>query len=82
MIISWKSPVNLARAIYLSIYGKVTGTPILVEPRIQKVRLHWCKYCKFNVEDQCVKCTCFVDAKTWISMESCPNGNWGRMIKR
>jgi hypothetical protein len=82
MIISWKSPFKLARSIYLSIYGRLTGTPILVEHRIQKVRIHWCKYCEFNVNEQCSKCTCFIDAKTWLSMESCPEGKWRKIVKR
>lgn len=55
--------------------------PFAVPPDVQDTRLSFCNRCEFLVPDsrQCVKCTCFVDIKTLLSTESCPERKWGRL---
>ena len=55
--------------------------PFAVPPDVQDTRLSFCNTCEFLVPDsrQCVKCTCFVDVKTLLSTESCPERKWGRL---
>jgi hypothetical protein len=55
--------------------------PFVVPAEAQDARLAQCNACEFLVPDsrQCVKCTCFVDVKTLLSTESCPERKWGRL---
>lgn len=80
MTIHWKTPVTFIRAILRSISGRISGTPILVKPHVQQFRLRICNGCIRNVDGQCTHCDCFVDAKTWVSTESCPAGWWPSMV--
>lgn len=52
--------------------------PFTVSPARQDARLAACEACEFLIRDsrQCVKCTCFVDIKTLLSSESCPEKYW------
>lgn len=55
--------------------------PFVVPSEVQDDRLARCNECEFLVLDsrQCVKCTCFVDVKTLLSTESCPEKKWGAL---
>lgn len=57
------------------------GEPFAVPTEVQDDRLAHCNTCEFLVPDsrQCVKCTCFVDIKTLLSTESCPEKKWGKL---
>jgi len=54
------------------------GEPFIVGPDEHEARLEKCNQCEYLVPDsrQCVRCTCFVDVKTLLSTESCPEKYW------
>ena len=80
MIVRWKTPVHFLRSCIYALAGKIAGTPILVSPQIHQFRSKICDRCIRNVDGQCTHCTCFVDAKTWVSTEYCPVGWWQSMV--
>lgn len=51
---------------------------IKVESEIREARLAECKSCEhlFKPTNSCLKCGCFVQAKTWLKTEKCPIGKW------
>jgi hypothetical protein len=49
-----------------------------VSPSAQLIRYNTCVQCPYfrNLTQQCKKCGCFVNLKTWWKSESCPIGKW------
>lgn len=51
---------------------------IQVDPEIREARLAECEACPhlLHLTHNCLKCGCFVKAKTMIKEASCPIGKW------
>jgi hypothetical protein len=47
------------------------------------VRYDICKSCEHFVSatTQCLKCGCFMKAKTYLPFAECPAGKWGKIIR-
>lgn len=49
---------------------------ILADDYVVHVRRARCAMCPFEQFKQCTRCTCFVDLKTFLATEECPDGRW------
>lgn len=51
-----------------------------VTEEVKSERLSICEGCEFflKISRNCVKCGCFMDAKTGLPHAFCPIGKWGR----
>lgn len=49
-----------------------------VDESIREQRLEICTNCEFlfQATQQCKKCGCFVQAKTWLPSQRCPVNKW------
>lgn len=75
------NPKSFAKAAIRVAKAAMNGRPILVPDAEADRRLSICETpCQFLSEDgtQCVRCTCFIDAKTLLATEECPIGLWGQ----
>lgn len=45
----------------------------LVDEGTHEARLNQCYVCDKRINDQCSLCGCFVDKKTWVTTEKCPD---------
>lgn len=68
-------------AVWRTFWFRLRGFVIIVSVEEQFTRSAECEDCIFKVGEQCSKCGCFIEAKTWLAAESCPDGWWGP-IKR
>jgi hypothetical protein len=46
------------------------------QTKLQTKRARICQACEFQRQGVCVKCGCFLKAKTWLKAEACPVGKW------
>lgn len=72
MIIHWKSPINLFKAVVRTVRYLIAGRPVLAPSKVQDDRLAECYKCRWYLDGQCTECTCFVAVKVLLSSESCP----------
>lgn len=65
-------------------YWKLRGWRTLVYPHEQGRRLAACEACIHLDKEsrQCKLCTCFVDWKTWLATEACPDTRWNRQRRK
>jgi hypothetical protein len=68
-------PRSLA-AVWRTFWFRLCGYQIIVSVEAQEWRALKCDGCPFRVDEQCGKCGCFVEAKTWLAAERCPVGEW------
>ena len=62
------------------VWYRLRGYRIIATEDEQNWRLlNGCFDCVFNVEDQCLKCTCYIPAKIALTAERCPIGKWERI---
>lgn len=59
----------------------VRGRPVLVPELEFSHRMNQCIPCPHNKHGQCLKCSCWVEIKTRLSAESCPDTppRWKRL---
>jgi hypothetical protein len=75
-------PKSIA-AVWRSLWFRLRGYRVLVSPEAQEWRAELCSCCPHRIEEQCGKCGCFIEAKTWLAAEECPVGIWQPLrIKR
>jgi hypothetical protein len=61
-------------------WAKLRGYRVVAAGAEQDARLDQCFKCEeLNGYAQCRICTCFVQAKTFLTMESCPKQKWKRI---
>ena len=50
-----------------------------VSEKVKQERLSACESCEFflKLSRNCIKCGCFMDAKTGLPHATCPVGKWG-----
>jgi hypothetical protein len=63
-------------ALFRLAWARLRGYLMLVSEDEWEGRLDECMRCPFLDGQQCGKCHCFVEAKTWVATESCPQGRW------
>ena len=80
MILTWRSPFRLARAMWHAAIYVWHGKPVIAPARIIAFREAKCQPCKYRDHGQCRLCTCFISIKTSLSSESCPDGRWGKVF--
>ena len=68
-------PRSLA-AVWRTLKFRLFGYQVVVSPESQAWRAELCSCCPHRVEEQCGKCGCFIEAKTWLAAEKCPVGIW------
>lgn len=78
MILSWRSPFRLMRAIWHAAVFLWHGMPVIAPPPIVAHRLKICGKCMFKDGKFCRKCTCLIDVKTLMASERCPDGRWAK----
>lgn len=77
MIFRISSLFYAVSAILRSLWAKIAGYRVLTTPEEQESRLSECEICEFLTEErQCAVCTCFVDSKTLLAAEACPQNRW------
>lgn len=61
-----------------ALWWKICRREVVVPGDVQEERVTECEHCVWlDREDrQCLDCTCFVDAKTWVASEYCRRGKW------
>jgi hypothetical protein len=69
---------GLAAAMRL-LWWRIRGYRILATQDEKNWRDWDCIGCRFNVDDQCQKCTCYIPAKIALTTEQCPIGKWDRI---
>jgi len=81
MILHWRMPFTFAKAVWHAAQYFWHGFPIIAPPKVIASRMATCKKCPFHVEEQCSKCACFVNVKTALSSEKCPDqpARWNRL---
>lgn len=67
----------IARAGKAAVVG---GSLPLVSDATQESRFAKCLVCPKRVDMRCSACGCFVDKKTWVATEQCPDGQWGKVV--
>ena len=73
-----KAVKTAIKAVKRVIVAAATGSKVFVGPEIAAKRLEACHRCPhFKPKTrQCGLCLCFVDAKSKLSTESCPDHRW------
>lgn len=83
MIIRWDSPVIFAKAVARTVKYVLQGRPVITPREIRDERMARCEVCPHRdpLNGQCLLCTCFVDVKTYLSAEECPDvpPRWNRL---
>ena len=66
------------KSLYTAASNAVTGVDQSVPEVIKAERLAKCQTCPKLIKSlmQCGSCYCFVNAKTSLRQEKCPEGNW------
>lgn len=73
MKFTWQSPLRFAAAIGRSLRRYFAGLSVVAPEDIREQRAAICRFCRYNVDDQCQLCTCYVDVKVMLSGEQCPD---------
>jgi hypothetical protein len=47
-----------------------------VSREVREQRLSICQMCPDYDGTRCVRCGCFIAAKTWVPQQTCPIGKW------
>lgn len=68
-------PRSLA-AVWRTFWFRLCGYQIIVSTDVQEIRGMTCSGCSLRDGEQCSKCGCFIEAKTWLAAEKCPDGQW------
>lgn len=55
------------------------GLPMVTEATHES-RLRTCAICPHRVDNRCGLCSCYVEAKTWVATEECPERRWLRTV--
>lgn len=78
MIIGWRTPINLVRSIGRNLWWIFHGKKFYATPEEISKRSNICENCIFfdNSSRQCLDCTCYVDLKTQLKSERCPQDFW------
>jgi len=60
------------------IYARYHGYALITEPEEQEERIQKCNKCPYrdSFTDQCDLCSCFIFAKTQVTIEECPKEYW------
>lgn len=60
-----------------------SAQPALTDSDVALTRLERCEACRHYAvrERQCRLCTCYVDVKTLLASEKCPDKRWGAQTK-
>jgi hypothetical protein len=71
---------TFSRALARVCWALVTFQPVFVSPKVATERLATCIECEHfdAVDRKCSVCKCYVDAKTLLATESCPEKRWRR----
>lgn len=80
MILNWRSPFRLARAVLHAGIYLLQRKPVIAPKIIVAYRRSKCEPCKFRDHGQCRLCSCFIEVKTLMASESCPDGRWGKCL--
>lgn len=72
------NPWTAALAAGRALWGFFSGKNILASETVVEERLQQCESCLFFDPEfrQCNKCSCFVDVKSQLATETCPEGRW------
>lgn len=71
------NPINFLGAVVRTAWAKIRGYEILTTEQEQDDRLDECDWCDDLTESsQCRVCSCWVQAKTMLTMEACPRKKW------
>lgn len=66
-----------------AVRAKCGGYRTIATGAEQDARMDKCLKCEeLNEHAQCRICTCFVQAKTFLTMESCPKKKWGQILEK
>lgn len=69
---------NLAKQVWVSGTSTVLqGKPLLASAEKAYTRLEICQGCEFFRDKRCLKCGCFMEAKTQLEVATCPVNKWG-----
>lgn len=73
-----KAVARTARALLSNLWKK-QPEPVVVDKAVHDEREKTCRTeCPHLHGEQCKICACFIDAKTWLSTETCPDERWKR----
>jgi hypothetical protein len=70
------------KAAFNALWWKLRGYDLIATELEQESRWGHCLPCGNRVGRQCALCTCFLDAKTMLTSESCPDKKWGRVLRK
>lgn len=79
MIITWKTPVLFAKALWRSIKSFFSNEDVFVTSQEADRRTSRCYTCDFHQDGQCTKCTCYIHVKALLRSENCPIGRWPKV---
>jgi len=82
MILRFDMFPRAIRAVFRTLWFRLRGFSIIVSGEEQFLRAAECEYCVFREGEQCEKCGCFIEAKTWLAAEECPYGWWGPVKRK
>lgn len=75
--IKWKvirrAPLEFALAMWHLFIYWIEGKPVIAPSRIVSHRRSKCEACPHDYRGFCDLCSCYIDAKTMLSFESCPD---------
>jgi hypothetical protein len=71
--------VSSACALY---WARARGYEVIANLEDQKKRWDTCGECPFNVEGQCQKCGCLIQAKIMLTTSKCPDKRWLRIWRK
>lgn len=76
------NPIRFVAAMSLALWYWMRQYQLLVTPKEYEVRDQKCDICPFNVNGQCVKCSCLLAAKISLASEQCPIKRWKRVKRK
>lgn len=84
MILHWGMPFTFAKAVWHAAQYFWHGFPVIAPPGVIASRMATCQRCPFHVDEQCSKCACFINVKTMLSSEKCPDqpSRWNRLTTK
>jgi len=79
--LTWQSPFRFAAAMWRALVWACGGRPIITPEKIRLEREGECQVCPHRELDQCMLCSCLLDAKLMLSSEQCPDSppRWYRL---
>jgi hypothetical protein len=83
MIFTRHTIPNGSRALAQLVRTLFSAQPALADSDVALTRLERCEACRHYAarERQCRLCTCYVDVKTLLASEKCPDKRWGVQTK-